>query len=344
MKIKSIVFTLIFTLLSIVISHAQGFRVRLKVQSEALKNNLINDPSNRDVTVYLPPSYQTSLNKKYPVLYFLHGFTDSDSEWFGWKHHWINLYEILNKSMTDGTSKEMIVVMPNAYTTFKGSFYGKSETMGDWETFITKELVEFIDLRYRTLPQASSRGLAGHSMGGYGTIRLGMKYPEVYAAMYALSPCCMEESLVPNAENIKNMEAVNSKSGVADVSFVESINMAFSAAWASNPRKFPLYIDLAYKDGKPRPEILEKFKNNQILYTVDQYIENLKTYKAFAIDVGTDDLEIFEASNKLHSILLNHKVNHTFETYKGNHTNKIGERITTKTLPFFSKHLEFESK
>ncbi|CDF78999.1 carbohydrate esterase (CE1) [Formosa agariphila KMM 3901] len=342
MKLKSFLLTLTLIVFSAAISHAQGFRVRLKVPSEALKNNLINNPSNRDITVYLPPSYQTNLDKKYPVLYFLHGFTDSDSKWFGWEHHWINLYELLNKNMTNGTVKEMIVVMPNAYTTFKGSFYGKSETMGDWETFITKELVNFIDLKYRTLPNAESRGLAGHSMGGYGTLRLGMKYPEVYSAMYALSPCCMEESFIPSAENIKNMEAVNSKSGVADVSFVESINMAFSAAWASNPKKFPLYIDLAYKDGKPRPEILEKFKNNQILYTVDQYIDNLKTYKAIAIDAGTDDTAIFEASNKLHTLLSNHQVEHTYESYKGDHTNKIADRITTKTLPFFSEHLKFE--
>ncbi|MFB9052446.1 alpha/beta hydrolase [Formosa undariae] len=344
MKLKSFLLTLSFIIFSIAIANAQGFRVRLKVPSEALKNNLINDPSNPSVTVYLPPSYQTSLDKKYPVLYFLHGFTDSDSKWFGWEHHWINLYEILNESMTNGTSKEMIVVMPNAYTTYKGSFYGKSETMGDWETFITKDLVNFIDLKYRTLPNKNSRGLAGHSMGGYGTIRLGMKYPEVYSSIYALSACCMDESFIPSAENIKNMEALNSKSGIADLSFVEGINLAFSAAWASNPKKYPLYIDLAYKDGKPRADILAKFKDNQILYTVDTYIENLKTLKSIAIDAGTDDTDIFEASNKLHTKLSNKGVNHTYETYKGDHTNKIAERISTKTLPFFSKNLEFESK
>ena len=342
MKLKSFLLTLSFIIFSSVITNAQGFRVRLKVPSDALKNNLINDPSNPSVTVYLPPSYQTNLDKKYPVLYFLHGFGDSDSKWFGWEHHWINLYTILNKSMTNGTSKEMIVVMPNAYTTYKGSFYGKSETMGDWETFITKDLVNFIDLKYRTLPNRNSRGLAGHSMGGYGTLRLSMKYPEVYSSIYALSACCIKESNIPNAENIKNMEALNSKSGIADLSFIEGINIAFSAAWASNPKKYPLYVDLAYKDGKPRADILAKFKDNQILYTVDKYIENLKTLKAIAIDAGTDDTDIFEASNKLHTTLSNKGVIHTYETYKGDHTNKIAERISTKTLPFFSENLEFE--
>lgn len=344
MKLKSFTFTIFFVLLSLFTMQAQGFRMRLKVPSEALKNNLINDPSTRDVTVYLPPSYQTKLNKKYPVLYLLHGFTDNDSKWFGWEHHWINMYNILNKSMANGTCKEMIVVMPNAYTTFKGSFYSNSKTMGDWETFITKELVSFIDQKFRTLDNVNSRGLAGHSMGGYGTLRLAMKHPNTYSSIYALSPCNIEIGYQPSAENIKNMEAVHSKYDVADLSFIEGINMAFSAAWASNPKKFPLYIDLAYKNEKPRPEILEKFKNNQILNMIDKYIPNLKTLKAIAFDAGTDDKAIYEASKKLDHKLTNQNVIHTFESYKGDHTNKITERIASKMLPFFSKHLKFESK
>ncbi|WP_299781630.1 alpha/beta hydrolase-fold protein [uncultured Formosa sp.] len=344
MKLKSIIFTLIFTFSSLLTIQAQGFRMRLKVPSEALKNNLINDPSTRDITVYLPPSYQTKLDKKYPVLYLLHGFTDNDSKWFGWEHHWINMYDILNKTMLNNSSKEIIVVMPNAYTTYKGSFYGNSETMGDWETFITKELVSFVDQKFRTLDNANSRGLAGYSMGGYGTLRLAMKHPKIYSSIYVLSACCLEESYIPDAENIKNMEAVHSKYDVAELSFIEGINMAFSAAWASNPKKFPLYIDLAYKDGKAIPEVLEKFKNNQILNMIDKYIPNLKTLKVIAIDAGTEDVEIYEASKKLHNTLLNYDVNHTFESYEGDHTNKIAERIASKTLPFFFEQLKFDTK
>ncbi|MDW5288671.1 alpha/beta hydrolase [Formosa sp. PL04] len=343
MKLKSYILSFCFILFSIITIQAQGFRMRLKVPSVALKNNLINDPSIIDVTVYLPPSYQTKIDKKYPVVYFLHGYTDSDSKWFGWENHWINLYSILNKSIADGTSKEMIVVMPNAYTTFKGSFYSNSKTTGDWETFVTKELVSFIDKKFRTIDNVKSRGLTGHSMGGYGAMRLGMKNPDVYSALYLLSACCMDTSPIPDAENIKNMEAVSSKSGVADLSFVESINMAFSAAWASNPKKYPLYIDLAYKDGKPRADVLAKFKNNQILYMVDDYIPNLKQFKAIAMDAGTDDIYISESTRKLHDILSSNGINHTYESYKGDHLNKIPERISTKTLPFFSENLEFEN-
>ncbi|WP_159427077.1 alpha/beta hydrolase [Formosa haliotis] len=279
MNFKSFLLPLCIALFCIGISQAQGFRQRLKIQSEALNGNLINDPSNRDVTIYLPPSYQTNRDKTYPVLYLLHGFTDTDNKWFGRERHWINMYDILNTSIANGTSKEFIVVMPNAYTTYKGSFYSSSKTNGDWETFITKELVDFIDNRFRTIPNAKSRGLAGHSMGGYGTLRLAMKYPDVFSSIYVLSACCMDDSFIPNAAQIKNMEAVKYKFNIADLDFVESINLAFSAAWASNPKNAPLYIDLPYKDGILRPEILQKFSENQILHMVNPYLSNLKNLR-----------------------------------------------------------------
>ena len=343
MKLKSVIFPCCFILFSIIITQAQGFRMRLKVPSEALKNNLINDPYIRDVSIYLPPSYQTNLTKTYPVIYLLHGYTDTDNKWFGWDRHWINIYDILNKSIKNSTSKEVILVMPNAYNTYKGSFYSNSETIGDWETFVTKELVTFIDGKFRTIPKATSRGLAGHSMGGYGALRLGMKHPEVYSALYVLSACCIDVGFIPNAENIKNMEAVKSKSSVSELSFTESINMAFAAAWASNSKKYPLYIDLPYKNGKPKADVLAKFKNNQILFMIDDYISNLKQLTAIAIDAGSDDIDISLSTEKLHLKLINMGVDHNYEMYKGDHTNKIEERIITKTLPFFSEYLEFEN-
>src|SRR5215475_13711313 len=86
--------------------------------------------------------------------------------------------------------------MPNAYTVYQGSMYSNSVTTGDWEAYLTKDLVEYIDSHYRTIPGPASRGLAGHSMGGYGTIRLVMKYPGVFSSIYVLSGCCLTANLV----------------------------------------------------------------------------------------------------------------------------------------------------
>src|SRR5262245_9680149 len=170
----------------------QGTVERIKVHGTSLEGNLDGDSPDRDVSIFLPPSYKAEKNRRYPVVYMLHGFTDDDARWFGLVKHWINFPEVINKALADGKTREMIVVMPNAFTRFKGSMYSSSVAIGDWETFITKELVAHIDSNYRTLAQRESRGLAGHSMGGYGTMRLGMKSPDVFSSIYALSPCCME--------------------------------------------------------------------------------------------------------------------------------------------------------
>lgn len=336
----------ILSLLIITVSCAQnqkGSKERIKVYSKAIEGNLINDPAERDVTVYLPPSYQSQSDKRYPVLYMLHGFTDSDSQWFGWEDHWINLKEVLDAALSEGLSKEMIVVMPNAYNRFRGSMYSSSATIGDWETFVSKELVEHIDANYRTIPDVQSRGLAGHSMGGYGTIRLGMKYPEVWSAIYLLSPCCMEGTMMStNADFAKGVEAVSKLEELETVGFGVIATLASAAAWAPNPENPPFFLDLPFKDGEVRPEIAAKLTANRTLYIVDQYIHNLKKLKAIGMDAGLQDRGISGATKRLHELLESYGIPHLYESYEGDHLNRIAERIRTKAMPFFSEHLKFK--
>jgi len=342
MKKLSILIIVFYGLVSFALQAQSGTKGRIKVYSHALEGNLINDPAERDVTVYLPPSYPVSPQRHYPVVYMLHGFTDNDSQWFGWEDHWINLHQVIDSSLTEGKTKEMIVVMPNAYNRFKGSMYSSSPTIGDWETFITKELVDYIDSLYRTIPKPQSRGLAGHSMGGYGTIRLGMKYPEVYSVIYILSACCMEGIVSSNPEVMKSYEAISSLVQLEDAPFGVMANLASAAAWAPNPENPPFYLDLPYENGEIRQDIASKFAANRILYTIEQYIPNLKKLKAIAMDAGQQDVGISNSTRKLHDLLSKYDIHHMYESYQGNHTSHIGERIRTRTLPFFSKHLTFE--
>jgi enterochelin esterase-like enzyme len=320
-----------------------GTKERIKIHSTALEGNLIGDPADRDVTVYLPPSYRSNPDMRYPVLYMLHGFTDTDSQWFGWEDHWINLQTVIELSLAEGLSKEMIVVMPNAYNRFKGSMYASSATIGDWETFVTKELVRHIDANYRTLADKSSRGLAGHSMGGYGTLRLGMKFPDVYSAIYALSPCCMDGGANTNAALISKLEAFTPEQ-LEKANFFEIATLATSAAFAPNPQNPPFYLDLPAKNGEPRQDIINKIIANRTLSFVDQYILNIKKLKAIALDAGLQDRGISEATKTLHELLESYKIPHFYESYEGDHLNRIAERIQTKALPFFSKNLVFQPK
>jgi enterochelin esterase-like enzyme len=339
-KIFLFTFLLCLTLSAIA---QKGTKERIKLHSAALQGNLVGDPAARDVTVYLPPSYQSNPDSRYPVLYMLHGFTDTDSQWFGWEKHWINLQDVIEQSIAEGLSKEMIVVMPNAYNKFKGSMYASSATIGDWETFVTKELVSHIDANYRTLPTRGSRGLAGHSMGGYGTLRLGMKFPDVFSAIYALSPCCMEGGISTDAELMNKLASITPEQ-LEKAGFFETAALATSAAFAPNPQNPPFFLDLPAKNGAVRQDIVNKIVANRTLSVVDQYIPNLKKLTAIGMDAGTQDRGISETTKQLHEQLDAYKIKHVYESYEGDHINGVAERIQTKALPFFSENLTFQSE
>ncbi len=322
----------------------QGFVERIKLHGQSLEGNLDGDSPDRDVSIYLPPSYKTEKNRRYPVVYMLHGFTDDDAKWFGLVKHWINLPEVINKALDDGKTREMIVVMPNAFTRFKGSMYSNSVTVGDWETFITKELVSYIDAHYRTLAQAASRGLAGHSMGGYGTLRLGMKSTDVFSSLYALSPCCMEPGRTnPGMKDMmKKLETVKTDEEVKAQNFFGLAMLASAAAWSPNPKNPPLFIDLPFRDGEVVPDVLARQHANATLTMIHQYIPRLKRLKAIGMDAGTKDVGISGATRQLDQVLTDYGIAHFYESYEGDHLNRIAERLQTKTLPFFSQHLSFE--
>jgi enterochelin esterase-like enzyme len=325
-------------------SGLKGSVERIKVHGKSLEHNLSGDPADRDVSIYFPPSYQSETGRRYPVLYFLHGYTDSDEKWFGFTKHWINLPEILDRAMSGGSAREMIVVMPNAYTRFQGSMYSTSITTGDWETFVAQELVTYVDSHYRTIPDRASRGLTGHSMGGYGAMRVGMKNPDVFSSIYLLSPCCMEPrtARAPDPERMAQLGAIRSIEEFEKAAFGTKATFASAAAWAPNPGNPPFFLDLPFKNGELQPNIVAKLAANAPLAMIDSYIPNLKRLKAIAFDAGNEDRGIAAAIQELDAILKSYKMEHFFEIYEGNHVNRIGERIESKTLPFFSKNLAAE--
>ncbi len=110
----------------------KGTVQRIKVHGKGLEGNLEGDSADRYVSVYLPAGYKNNPNRRYPVVYFLHGYTDDDAKWHGFKKHWINLPQILDSVFSTGTSNEMIVVTPDAYTRYQGSMYSNSITTGNW--------------------------------------------------------------------------------------------------------------------------------------------------------------------------------------------------------------------
>src|SRR5581483_2581769 len=147
---------------------------QIKVHGTALEGNLEGEAVDRDVFVFLPPSYAKEKHRHYPVVYALHGFFIGAEQWT----HEIHVPQTIEGAFAQGAN-EMIVVLPDSKTIYKGSMYSSSATTGDFEGFVSHDLVAYIDAHYRTIPYRTSRGLVGHSMGGYGASRIGMKHPDV---------------------------------------------------------------------------------------------------------------------------------------------------------------------
>jgi enterochelin esterase-like enzyme len=312
----------------------KGKLERITVHAKSLEGNLEGDSADRDVFVYLPPSYEKDSARRYPVVYTLHGFGLHAQQWVGFA----NVLG-LEKGLAAGTTKEMILVSPDAFSLHNGSFYSNSKTTGDWETFIAVELVSYIDSHYRTVPDRASRGLTGHSMGGYGTFRIGMKHPEVFSSLYSMSAGGIFETAEVTPA-ITAMEAIRTKEDAAKLTYTQKSPLARAAAWSSNPNNGPLFIDLPVKDGKQRPEIAAKWMANSLLVMLQQYAPNLKKMKAIEMNVGLQD-GLLQSNRDMDAALTDAGVSHHFETFEGDHNGQVPMNFQMKVLPFFSRELTF---
>lgn len=308
---------------------------RINVHGKALEGNLEGNAVERDVFVFLPPGYATDKARRYPVVYALHGYSIGAEQWT----HEIHVPQTIEGAFAQG-AQEMIVVLPDSKTVHNGSMYSSSITTGDFENFIAHDLVAYIDAHYRTIPKRTSRGLVGHSMGGYGATRIGMKHSDVFGSVYIMSPCCLSARGAgpANPAMEKALEAVRTPADSAKLPFGPRAQLATAAAWSPNPKNPPLYLDLPSKDGVVQPDVLAKWAANAPLAFIDQYIGNLRQYRAIAIDVGDQD-GLRAGAGKLHEILDNYGIPNTFEIYQGTHTSAVADRFQNHVLPFFSKNL-----
>jgi enterochelin esterase-like enzyme len=328
---------------------AKGTVQRIKVHGKSLEGNLEGDSPDREVSIYLPPRYDSESTRHYPAIYLLHGYFLTDQYWTGTAPS-LNIPGVkvlaadvpaaMDEGIAKGTLQPMIVVMPNAYTKYAGSMYSSSATTGDWESYIAEDLVAYVDSHYRTIRNRLARGLVGHSMGGYGAVRIGMKRPDVFASLYIMSACCLMDNPVPPAPPAPPAPPTNS--GQSNAPPVPNpfaqVTLARAAAWSPNPTHPPEYLDMPTKDGQPQPLVIAKWAANSPLAMIDQYVSNLKKYHAIGGDVGLQD-GLSGANRQMDQAFRDYGIKYEFQTYEGDHTNKIPERMGTTVLPFFSKNL-----
>lgn len=321
-----------------VVAGAKAVRVeRIKVHSPAIEGNLEGESADRDVIVVLPPEYDSSRRTRYPVVYALHGYSIGVEQWI----KEIHVPQVVEGAFALGV-RPMILVLPDSKTLHNGSMHSSSVTTGDFERFIAHDLVAYIDSHYRTIARRESRGLAGHSMGGYGTSRIGMKHADVFGALYMMSPCCLaaRDTAMLDAAAMAQLDAIKTREAATSLPWGLRATLAAAAAWSPNPKAPPLFLDLPIKDGRQRPEVLAKWAANAPLAFVDQYVGPLRSYRGIAIDVGDRDGLRGDALT-LHETLDRYGIANSFTVYSGDHTSAVADRFQNFVLPFFSKTLAF---
>ena len=342
-RIACLLLSLVFLQITIG-QNTPGTIVTKIINSVYLKNTGGENP-NRRISIYLPPGYDQS-TKHYPVIYYLHGFMNTDSITPDMKN-------VLDLAIAKNKIRPYILVIADNNTLFSGSFYSNSSLIGDWIDFEAKELVDYMDKNFRTIATRDGRGIGGHSMGGYGALKIAMLYPDVFSCVYAMSPGLLAfvKEFGPNSDSYKQLAAIKTK-GELDKTYYPRVIAACARAWSPNPNRPPFYFDLPFNYVGDNlvvdTAVYEKWRSNMPLYMVDSYASNLKKLKAIKLDWGRNDAPRFPVQCSMFSQELeNHGIEHYAEEYIGTHTNKIWTtdgRVLDEMLPFFNDYLQFDEK
>jgi pimeloyl-ACP methyl ester carboxylesterase len=226
----------------------------IKIPAPSLSNNLVGEQAERTIYVYLPPSYNTS-DQSYPVIYYLPGYGDSAMIGF-------RLPADMDSLIASGNVKEMIIVVASGDSKMGGSFYVNSPVTGNWEDHIVNDVVGYVDSQFRTLPQPESRGITGHSMGGSGALNIAMHHPDMFGAVYSMSPGLFDENglaesfMFAQDSTIKNFVDYEKELGSLPLEEAKTkmfaspqeFALAYGYAFAPNPNRRPPYFDYPYTE------------------------------------------------------------------------------------------------
>lgn len=268
-KITGFCFVLIMSM-SVMAQRAGKVLEEKTVKSTAMNRNV-------RYTIYLPPDYETS-ERTYPVVYLLHGYTDDNTGWLQFGE--INRYA--DKAINDGVIPPMIIVMPNADSSFYINSYDGKEK---YEDFFIKEFLPAIEKTYRIKAQKKYRGVAGLSMGGYGSLIYSLKYPDLFAAAAPLSAAVWDDNAMVNT---------------ADNTYEQ------------------IYGPLYGKGLKGKDRLTNAWYANAILKLVEtKTTDELKKVR-YWIDCGDDDF-LTVGNSLLHIALIEKRVPHEFRMRDGAH-------------------------
>lgn len=327
-------------------SQLQGTVITLQHKSRILENNPLGDKFIRDVIVYLPPDYDE--NKFYPSVYVLTGFTGRGRMLLNDSAFTPNFAQRMDSLINDGKIKPMIAVLPDCFTHYGGSQYINSSATGNYEDYLTQEIVPFVDETFRTLENKNSRAVMGKSSGGYGALIMALRHADLFGLACTTSGDAYFELLylpdIPKAfravkgnpdKLIEKFWNEDAKKGKDDFSGLNLIGM--SSCYSPRGAEFDLPFDL--ETGEIRADVWAKWLAHDPVRLVENSVENLKSLKLLYIDAGTkDEFALDLGARVLCKKLRDFDIPHIHEEFDDGHFN-ISYR-QNRSLELISEHFE----
>lgn len=321
---------------------------RIQVQSDALKSNLLGDPDTREVIVYTPAGHD---GKDLPLLVDIVGYTAGGPAHVNWKNFGENVPERLDRLIYEGAMPPVVVAFPDCFTRLGGNQYVNSAAMGDWETFLTQDMLMAVEAQFGC-GGAGRRGIFGKSSGGYGSIVHAMLHSDTWSAAACLSGdmafdlCYLPDmpatlrALAKKGNSIEtflnDFEAGPKYKG-GDIHILMILAMA--ATYDPDPNAYcGVRLPVDMETCEIIPELWENWLKWDPLVMVDDHIEDLKSLKGLWIECGNvDQYNLVYGARRLHRKLRDAGVEHIYHEFDDNHSS-IDYRMD-ECLPFLAKTL-----
>jgi len=357
-----------------------GRVVVLEHDSKLLRDNPLGDPSTRQVAVWRPPGYDEARGRdrgrRYPVLVDMVGFMGSGLSHLAWRTFSENVPERAARLVHERKMAPAILVFPDCFTALGGNQYVNSSAIGPYASYLTREIVPFVDRELRTLASREHRGCFGKSSGGYGAIVHAMKYPETWGAIADHSgDAYFEFVYAPDWPNtlteLAKYRRGKRASGKLDIRklergadrgvddgrvkrFLEAVwqkpklteaeghclmNLCMAATYDPDPRApngFRLPFNL--ETGERLEARWKNWLEHDPVRMVERHRKQLKSLRGIYIDCGArDQYQIHYGSRLLSKRLHAAGVAHTYEEFDDTHSD-IDYRMDV-SLPFLSRAL-----
>jgi S-formylglutathione hydrolase len=295
------------------------------LKADAITSYFYSDALGYDMyyEIVLPPSYESNPDSTYPSIYFLHGF-GLDYSWYG------SVVSVFEDMMESGEIRESILIKPDGFVIpYLGSMYTNSDYNGQFEDYIVQDLISHIDGSYNTIDHSSYRAIMGHSMGGYGAVKLSINFPELFQVAASHSGPIAIENVIPDL-----LPVLLAETGILGYQpwngTVSLFMYSASAAFSPDVDDWPYYVDLPVDYyGNVIDEVWDLWLGHDPLTLAQENLANIQSIH-FYMDCGDqDDYLFYNHSTSFSEFLDDENINHVYEIYPGDHFTEVlnGDRF-----------------